>query len=144
MQQTKCKECKRQQFLSEAQTLRLKNLTGRARFYDKQAATVTQQIIDAPRLVLLHACSPEHKAAMQQLRKLKAEASKAEIYSREQKLLNARRLLEGCISALAEAMLQSPDRETDPNVARLEAKVRHYKVLVAQRQRRLGEAKHGC
>jgi hypothetical protein len=141
MQQLKCKECKRQQFLSEAGSLKARKLTGRARFYEKQASVMEQKITEATRLSLLHPCSTEHRLTMLQLRREKSQASRVEIYAKEQKLRNARRLLEGAMSALAEAMLKS---DSEDAVARLEAKVRHYKILVSQRQRRLGERKHGA
>lgn len=135
-----CKLCFFLQFSKDALSEQALGRYARARFYNKQAAFYSEDIKTATRISVLHACSPDHRELMIEIRKAALRTIRAtEIAPREAMIENAQKDYERAIQNYATLLLtHSIDSE---QVVKASWWVSHYKAVRAQRRRRLNEVK---
>lgn len=133
-----CKLCLFLQFSKDALVEVTAKRYGRARFYNKQAAFYAEDIKNATRLSVLHACSPEHKELMIEIRKAATRALRVdEIVPREAMIESVQKDYERAIQNYATLLLTHS--LNSPEVVKAAWWISHYRAVRAQRRRRLRE-----
>lgn len=134
----KCKLCLFLQFSKDALVEVTAKRYGRARFYNKQASFYSEDIKNATRLSVLHACSPEHKELMIEIRKASLRQLRAvEIVPREAMIESVQKDYERAIQNYATLLLTHS--LNSPEVVKAAWWISHYRAVRAQRRRRLRE-----